>query len=155
MNIFTGSYETCKSGNLVSISGDKGVSANFTGPAYPKLAPKRDFFNVWKNNTALPEDENNAYYMNEFYKRVLSELAPEQVLEELSAFGDDVVILCYEGNNDFCHRHLVAAWLEHNLEITVPEIIINETGIITKLERNPKYIKQFYEVIGVLENTKK
>lgn len=39
MNIFTGSYESCKPGNLVSISGDKGASANFVGPSYLKLAP--------------------------------------------------------------------------------------------------------------------
>lgn len=155
MSIFTGSYESCKSGNLVSISGDKGASANFIGPSYLKLAPKKDFFYAWKHNTTLSKDENNLFYMREFYAKVLSKLDPEQVLNELNMFGDDVVILCYEGNKDFCHRHLVAAWLELNLHMRVSEIEINEEGTVTRLDRNPKYIIQFLNVIDEFEKSKK
>ena len=39
--IFTGNYEECKAGNLISISGDRGRKIGFIGKAMPKLAPKK------------------------------------------------------------------------------------------------------------------
>lgn len=43
IRIFTGCYDNCKNGNLVSISGDKGRSVGFNGNSYTKLAPKKVF----------------------------------------------------------------------------------------------------------------
>lgn len=45
--IFTGNYEECKIGNLISISGDRGKSVGFTGKSIPQLAPKRKFWEIW------------------------------------------------------------------------------------------------------------
>jgi len=42
--ICTGNYCECKTGNLISISGDCGRSAGFSGKAIPELAPKRGFW---------------------------------------------------------------------------------------------------------------
>lgn len=39
--IFTGNYYECEAGNLISISKDKGRSANFNGKAILELAPKK------------------------------------------------------------------------------------------------------------------
>ena len=148
MNIYTGSYANCQLGNLVSISLDKGKSADFIGDSYIGLAPQREFFRIWKDNkTLLSEDANNLYYMKEFYKKVLCNLDPKKVLEDLSQFGDNVIILCYENSDQFCHRHLVAAWLEKELNIKVPEIAIDSNGNTTILNRNTKYVEQFYEVM--------
>ena len=36
----TGSYDTVKFGNTVSITGDGGNAWNYFGPAYKKLAPR-------------------------------------------------------------------------------------------------------------------
>lgn len=153
MNVFTGNYTNCKSGALVSISGDKGKSASFQGNSYTALAPKKDFFRTWKDNKGgLSEDENNLYYMTEFYKKVLLPLSPEKVLNDLSQFGDNVVVLCYENSNDFCHRHLVAAWLEKELNIKIPEIAIDEYGNTTILSRNAKYVEQFYDIMNLYDN---
>lgn len=106
MNIYTSSYNNCKAGNLVSISLDKGKDANFYGDSHIALAHKRDFFRTCKDNrTKLNKDENNLYYIAEFYNRVLSFLDAKEVLEDLSTFGDDVIILCYEDSNDFCFFH--------------------------------------------------
>ena len=41
--IFTGNYDECRRGNLISISGDRGKSIGFVGKAIPQLAPKRGF----------------------------------------------------------------------------------------------------------------
>ena len=48
--IFTGNYDECKVGNLISISGDRGRSVGFVGKAIPQLAPKRSFWNIWHEN---------------------------------------------------------------------------------------------------------
>ena len=93
--------------------------------------------------------------MSEFYKQVLSKLDANIVLEELQAFGKDVVLLCFEEENEFCHRHLVATWLERSLKIEVKEITIDNEGRIEILERNQKYVKQFDEVLDVYMNKRK
>ncbi len=41
--IYTGSYSKCKSGNLISISGDHGKKANFNGKFIREFAPKLSF----------------------------------------------------------------------------------------------------------------
>ena len=57
--IFTGNYEECKSGNLISISGDRGRKVGFVGKAIPKLAPKKGFWMTFFNNIGkIPEAEN-------------------------------------------------------------------------------------------------
>ena len=65
--IFTGNYDTCKAGNLISISGDRGKSAGFKGRAMPILAPKRKFWNVWHDNICkIPEVDNDRYYLEQY-----------------------------------------------------------------------------------------
>ena len=149
MVIFTGSYSNCKTGNLVSISGDKGKDANFFGNAYTLLAPKKDFFRTWKDNkrNQVDEDENNIYYMTEFYNKVLKPLDPQKVLDDLSTFGNNIIILCYEESFEFCHRHLVATWLERKLNIRVHEVATDEDGCMYHMARNTKYIRQFNDII--------
>lgn len=151
MRIFTGSYENCKLGDLVSISGDKGKSVGFTGNSYTKLAPKKEFWKIWHDNIGkISEEENNEYYMKEYYKQVLSKLDVQTVYEELSGFGKNVVLLCFEENNEFCHRQLVATWLERELGIKVPEISIDKEANIQVLGRNPMYVEQFNKIIDEL-----
>ncbi|NQU54095.1 MAG: DUF488 family protein [Bacteroidetes bacterium] len=36
--------------------------------------------------------------------------------------GKNVVLLCHEKEGDFCHRQLVAKWLEKELKIKVEEL---------------------------------
>lgn len=151
MRIFTGSYENCKMGDLVSISGDKGKSAGFEGISYTKLAPKKEFWKIWHDNIGIiSEEENNEYYMREYYKQVLSKLDVNTVYKELNEFGKNVVLLCFEENNEFCHRQLVATWLERELSITVPEIAIDKEANIEVLGRNSMYVEQFNKVIDEL-----
>ena len=50
------------------------------------------------------------------YNQLLKGLSPQEIvrfLEEVSG-GKDVVLLCYEKPEDFCHRQLVAEWLTRN-----------------------------------------
>ena len=96
----------------------------YKGLQYKILAPKYDFFMEWKKN------HDNDYYIKCFNEQVLNKLNAEQVVKELDnlllnetlAFdynGDlkevpRIALICYEKPSDFCHRHLVADWLNKN-----------------------------------------
>jgi len=152
IKIFTGSYNNCKSGNLVSISGDKGRSGGFNGNSYTKLAPKREFWNKWHNNIEkISEDENNKFYMEQFYEKVLSNLDVREILYDLQRFGNSVILLCFENEKEFCHRHLVATWLEEKLQIEIPEVAVDDKGNIKVLQRNLKYVREFRKIINIKE----
>lgn len=81
----------------------------YNGIQYKKLAPKYEFFIEWKMT------KDNDYYIRCFNEQVLSRLEPETVIAELSALakGRDFALICYEKPDDFCHRHLVAEWLNN------------------------------------------
>ena len=54
-----------------------------------------------------------AAYANNYEANVLSKLNPDDVVKDLYNLsgGRDIVLLCYEKSFEFCHRHLVAKWL--------------------------------------------
>jgi len=58
-------------------------------------------------------------YTKLYHERVLKNLNPYTVWREL---GEDAILLCYEEPGEFCHRRLVAAWIEKHLGFQVPEI---------------------------------
>ena len=90
---------------------------------YLKLVPKLSFFKKWHDNIGkIPEEENNRYYVQEYWNQVLSKLDPEEIYDEL----DYSTLLNYESNTKFCHRHIVAAWFEILLDESVPEVEKNE-----------------------------
>ena len=140
--ISTSSYNDWRSDNFItySISDDHGKGANYQGRYYSNLAPKLSFWKTWHDNIGkISEEENNRYYVQEYLTQVLSGLDPEQVYREL----DDSILLCYESSTEFCHRHIVAAWLEILLGINVPEVRANDYAI-EEVEK-PTYIKQYLE----------
>jgi len=88
----------------------------YKGLQYKKLAPKYDFFMKWKEN------HDNDYYIKCFNEQVLNKLDIYTVMRDLielsksveNPFDTDVCLICYEKSDDFCHRHLVADWLNKN-----------------------------------------
>lgn len=111
--LYTSSYEI--NGNhpkAVSISGE--VPEGFTGKTYRKLAPKRYFYDKYI------EDGDIDAYSKEFYEKVLTNLDPYKVLNDLE---DQSIMLCYEPFGEFCHRHLVAEWLEASGLARVTELV--------------------------------
>ncbi len=124
-----------------AISGNRGKNADYHGKCYPKLAPKLSFWKIWHDNIGkIPEEENNRYYVQEYWNQVLSKLDPEQVYKEL----DNSILLCYEANTEFCHRHIVAAWFEILLGVEVPEAKAKDYEIEYHIDR-PEYIKEYLE----------
>lgn len=85
----------------------------YKGLQYKKLAPKYDFFIKWKEN------HDNDYYIKCFSEQVLDKTDILTVLRDLidlteSLSGKKLCLICYEKPSDFCHRHLVADWLNEN-----------------------------------------
>ena len=97
--------------------GPNGVSIALTtppfwkGPGYFYLYPTWDMINKYKKT------KNEKEYIKE-YNKVLEVLNPIVVYDQL----DGMVLLCWEPPGEFCHRRLVAKWLENELGIEVPEI---------------------------------
>lgn len=140
--ISTSSYNDWKIDKYItySISGDRGKGVNYQGRCYPELAPKFSFWKQWHDNIGkVSEEENNRYYVQEYWNQVLQKLNPKEVYQEL----DNSILLCYESNDKFCHRHIVAAWFEILLGVKVPEQKAKEDEV-EEVER-PAYIKQYLE----------
>ncbi len=135
--IFTSNYTDCKTGNLISISGDKGKKVGFVGKSLPELAPKKVFWEEWHNHIGkISEEENTRFYIREYYKQVLSQID----IEELLKGEKDPILLCYERNQDFCHRHILAEYIELKYGTEVKDIIIDEKGNIS-INKRPDYIR--------------
>lgn len=87
----------------------------YKGLQYKKLAPKYGFFMEWKKN------HDNDYYIEHFQKEVLDGLNATEVILDFSRMDygfnvgeNDIALICYEKPSYFCHRHLVAEWLNQN-----------------------------------------
>lgn len=97
--------------NVIPISICGKAPSWYIGLQYKKLAPKYGFFMKWK------ETHDNNYYIEHFNEEVLNCLDVEEIVNELyymSGYDKDVALVCYEKPSDFCHRHLVADWLNKN-----------------------------------------
>lgn len=67
-----------------------------------ELAPSSDLLNRYKDGLI-----NEAIYITE-YEAQLRELDPFEIADKI----EGKAIMCYEKVGDFCHRNLVAKWLE-------------------------------------------
>lgn len=85
----------------------------YKGRCYPKLGPKPWFLKKYK------KDKDEEFYTEQYYKEVLDKLDPKEVYKEL---GEDAVLICWEGSEKFCHRHIVAMWLSSNLGVVITEL---------------------------------
>jgi hypothetical protein len=104
--------------NAVSIARS---SRLFKVRRYPQLIPSRDLFTKY-----LAGILNEMEYAMEYHRDVLYKLDPVKVFQEL---GSDAVLLCWEPPGKFCHRRLVAAWLEEALGIEVPEYVLSQSRL--------------------------
>ena len=73
------------------------------------------------------------------YKDMLSELDANSVLEHINLLtaGIEPILMCKCAKTKFCHRHLVAEWLENNTGI-----IINELNYPDYNRKNGYLVKQ-------------
>ena len=108
VNIQTSYFAIYRGPNAVGISGR--VPDGFKGERMIELSPP---WRLYKKLNMITEEQ----WVNRFHKIVLSKLDPEKIAEQC----DGKILLCWEGPGKFCHRRIVARWLETELGILVPE----------------------------------
>lgn len=139
----TSCYANAKGGNLVSITGDGGNAWGFFGPAYKALAPKKYIWEYYDQNPDnLSEEELIDWYIKEYYDVRLKYQDPYELLDILKMkFGENIILLCHEkpglilSKETFCHRNLFADWIYLTTGIIIPEGLVDENGVVTKIER--------------------
>lgn len=145
----TSCYENAKSGNLVSITGDGGNAWGFYGSSYKKMAPKLYLWQYYdKNPDGLSEDDLINWYIHLFYEIRLKNLNANDLIKTLyEKFGEGIILLCHElpdvklNKEHFCHRRLLADWIELETGIIIPEISIesdDSVSIVNTYDLKPK-----------------
>ena len=88
----------------------------YDGPQLKMLAPPPALLKAAHNGLS------HAEYEKQYKRDVLDHLDAQEVYDAITdEYGDDVALLCFEKPGDFCHRRLVAQWLETELKVAVPE----------------------------------
>lgn len=114
--------------NFIPVSICAKAPNGYRGLEYKKLAPHYEFFVHWKDS------RDDDYFIACYKSRVLTKLDCLRVITELHMLLPElikldmrspvytspdyhIVLVCYEKPSDFCHRHLVADWLnEHGIK---------------------------------------
>lgn len=106
--IWTSYFGAVRSKNLPN---DKLVSIarwsprGYLGDQFIWLAPPAELLRSSKNGLISHEQ-----YIRIYIDQVLADLDINKVYNYL----DGKILLCYERPEDFCHRHIVAAWFENS-----------------------------------------
>lgn len=140
--IGTSCYENSKVGNTVSITGDGGNAWGYFGPSYKKLAPSLKLYEYYRDNPDnLNDKELINYYINEYFKHRLSILDSKELLYLFKErFGTEIILLCHElpgiimNKKHFCHRRVVADFIELDSGVVIPEISIDKSGNIKEID---------------------
>lgn len=91
----------------------------FTGKHFQLLAPPYSLVIDFKNNQISEEE-----YVQLYLEKVLNPLDPTDIYTQIIAtFGENATLMCYEKPGQFCHRRIVASWIELSMDIHIPELI--------------------------------
>ena len=88
-----------------------------------KLAPTAELLQKYKSNSITNEEYTSVYH-NQLLKLENNGYIAKFVkaLSTLQELYGDVVLLCYEKKGDFCHRHLLAEYLNSNHNTIIREL---------------------------------
>ncbi len=156
----TGNYKNVLSGNTVSITGDGGNAWGYFGPAYKKMAPKLETYLPYKEGYDELQNLKNDLirykqfrkeiedkYIKSFYNIRLKNLDIDLLFKELKErFGENIIFLCHEDIEEFCHRRLLVDFLEIKTGIYIPEVSIDKNNKIKYL-KPIRYIDKLKEIM--------
>ena len=112
MKIYTSYFSNLRNipPDIVPISIARGTPSWFDGLCIKLLAPHEHI------RARYNFDGNKDRYIREYTEEVLDILYAPKLVQYLmvKSGGRDVVLLCYESPDKFCHRHLVSEWLNRN-----------------------------------------
>lgn len=146
----TGSYDSVFSGNTVSVTGDGGNAWGYFGPSYKKLAPRlvtyTPYAEKYEKLLKLKEDASKLKeylecrrqiedeYIKSYYETRLKDLDVNELFLILKErFGNNIILLCHEPIDEFCHRRLIADYIELETGIYIPEVSVDRCGNVKKL----------------------
>ena len=118
MDIKTGYFsylEKYKAMGYTPISIARFTPSWFKGLHISYLAPSRKLLFSYKNNQI-----NEEQFKEEYYK-MLNRLDLSKILTKFNV-SDNVILLCYEKTGNFCHRHLLADYLNSNFDMNIKEL---------------------------------
>ena len=102
----------------------------FNGSWYRKAAPKLSWWKWWHDTYIGHYESKEAidYYTACYKNTVLDKLCKSAVIKELRdiADGNNLYLLCFETPDKFCHRHLLADWLNITVDEKITEWSNNE-----------------------------
>lgn len=112
MKIYTSYFANLKNipPDIIPISIARSTPHWFDGLSIKILAPDEHI------RARYNFDGNKDRYVKEYNDEVLTFLYAPRLVQylEVRSGGKDVVLLCYESSDKFCHRHLVSQWLNRN-----------------------------------------
>jgi hypothetical protein len=115
-------------------------SRYWSGRKYPPLFPTWEMIKI----------ENQQEYEEVYRNQILDQLDPLKVYNDL---GEDAILLCHESEakinsgEEFCHRHMIANWLEeellkqYNIDIVIPELLDDKADLKKILKQTKMKIK--------------
>ena len=107
----------------------KKLVANGIKPMSISLFPPKYFQGVKLYGVApsksilFAKNQTHDQYEKRYRKEILAKIDPQVFLQqlELMSGGQDVALCCFEVPSSFCHRHILAAWLNEKLGLDVKE----------------------------------
>lgn len=115
--IYTGYFANCGCyrGCLLSIA--LITPDFFKGNTFHAFVPPSGLLNAYKGGII-----NEMEYTERYKAEVLDRLDKRKIYDYLTAIDkdEDVFLICYE-KDGFCHRHIVADWLETEVGLRVDE----------------------------------
>lgn len=98
----------------------------FKGPNLESVAPSKSILYEYKNSQQT--DADREHYRQRYENEILCayRFHPEYLTDRLAYFSSvegnkDVALLCYERPEDFCHRHILAEWMNERLDVNIIE----------------------------------
>ncbi len=116
MKIYTsyfGNWNSLKKADIVPVSIALFSPKWYEGYRFHFLAPTRYM--------VLGDCEREEYVS--LYRQILDKYGAEKIVQAVNkvSYGKDVALLCYEKPGEFCHRHLLADYLNEKLNLGVTE----------------------------------
>ena len=115
--IYTGYFAKLKvyeEANLVPVSITRYRPKWFKGEECKLFAPSADLLDRYKADCISKEDFTARYIAQ------LDEMASGKIAENV-ARKRDIVLCCYEAPGDFCHRHILANYLNEKFNMNITE----------------------------------
>ena len=136
MQIYTsyfGNIKALKEHGIIPVSIARWLPKWYNGISLKEVAP---------TPSMLKDDITRDEYIKR-YNELLQKIDVNKFLETLKFFtnGQPCALICYEKPNEFCHRHLLADYLNSKLNLNIEEFKVKEN--IKAKENKPEELSLF------------